>query len=85
MFSSAFMSASPPDGNISYLYQSKRRSLMCASIAIQDGRALTKGVEERDVHRSFFDYASIGKQKLFSEHPVCQRLLSTLPALSLRA
>ena len=33
-----------------------------------------KGVDRRDVHRSFFDYAPIGKQKLFSEHPVCQRL-----------
>jgi hypothetical protein len=38
---------------------------------------LTKGVDKRDVHRSFFDYAPIGKQKLFSEHPVCQRLSST--------
>jgi hypothetical protein len=26
--------------------------------------------------RSFFDYAPIGKQKLFSEHPVRQRLSS---------
>ena len=34
----------------------------------------SKGVDRRDVHRSFFDYAPIGKQKLFSEHPVCQRL-----------
>jgi hypothetical protein len=30
-----------------------------------------KGVDRRDVHHSFFDYAPIGKQKLFGEHPVC--------------
>ena len=35
---------------------------------------MLKGVDRRDVHRSFFDYAAVGKQKLFSEHPVCQRL-----------
>ena len=33
-----------------------------------------KGVDRQDLHCSFFDYAPIGKQKLFSEHPVCQRL-----------
>jgi hypothetical protein len=38
---------------------------------------VAKGVDRRDVHRYFFDYAPGGKQKLFSEHPVCQRLLST--------
>jgi len=37
-------------------------------------KGVDKGVDRRDVHRSFFDYAAIGKQKLFSEHPVCQRL-----------
>jgi len=31
-------------------------------------------VTRRDVHRSFFDYAPIGKRKLFREHPVCQRI-----------
>src|ERR1700732_4261387 len=32
-----------------------------------------QGVDRRDVHR-FFRRRPIGKQKLFSEHPACQRL-----------
>jgi hypothetical protein len=38
---------------------------------IPSEKALKKSVDRQDVHRSFFDYAPIGKQKLFSEHPVC--------------
>jgi hypothetical protein len=38
----------------------------------------------RDVHHSFFDYAPIGKQKLFSEHPVCQRLFVNAFSIAFR-
>jgi hypothetical protein len=39
-----------------------------------------KGVDRRGVHRSFFDYAPIGKQELFSEHPVCPVTVGTIIA-----
>jgi hypothetical protein len=61
------------------LLHTKRREIRLGSqrsgsCAIDRAKQHRKGVDRRVVHRSFFDYAPIGKQKLFSEHPVCQRL-----------